>query len=213
MKHARRSRNRLPAVLAVAGLACVGVVVTHQSHAPAPPLTPAGLSLPAPPPVTRLPQTPLPPRAAEPRRLLIPSIGVQTDLIQLGRTSAGALEVPAPGPHYNQAGWYRYSPTPGSLGPAVIVGHVDAKDGPSVFFRLGSLRGGDRVMVLRADRTTAVFRVDAVARYRKDAFPLGLVYGNTDHPALRLITCGGPFDSSTGHYRDNVVVSASLTTG
>jgi hypothetical protein len=32
----------------------------------------------------------------------------------------------------------------------------------------------------------------------------------TRRPVLRLITCGGSFDRATGHYRDNVIVDASL---
>ena len=121
------------------------------------------------------------------------------------------MQVPGPGPHYGEAGWYRFSPTPGEIGPAVIVGHVDsAADGPSVFFRLGSLHHGDLIQVARADGTTAVFAVDSVHLYPKTEFPTQLVYGDTTNSALRVITCGGPFDHATGHYRDNVVVFATL---
>ena len=45
---------------------------------------------------------------------------------------------------------------------------------------------------------------------RKDDFPTTLVYGNLDHPGLRLITCGGVLNSETGHYEDNIVVFADL---
>ncbi len=147
-----------------------------------------------------------------PLAVSIPAINVQSTLLQLGRTATGALEVPPPGPTYNNAGWYKYSPTPGALGPAVIAGHVDsAADGPSVFYRLGGLHRGDTVRVSRADGSVAVFTVTDVLRYHKTAFPTALVYGNTDHAALRLITCGGAFDSATGHYVDNIIVLASLS--
>jgi hypothetical protein len=86
---------------------------------------------------------------------------------------------------------------------------VDSISGPSVFFRLGALRPGDRVAVERADGITVVFRVDRVARYPKSRFPTGLVYGNTSDPQLRLITCGGRFDPSRRSYVDNIVVYAS----
>jgi sortase (surface protein transpeptidase) len=93
----------------------------------------------------------------------------------------------------------------------VLEGHVDsASQGPSVFFRLGALTPGERIYVTRADHRTTAFTIDAVRRYSKDAFPQLLVYGNTVDAQLRLITCGGRFDSSTGHYRDNIVVFASL---
>jgi hypothetical protein len=144
-----------------------------------------------------------------PVALTIGAIGVKTRLQRVGLAPDGSLEVPAPGPAYDVPGWYRYSPTPGSLGPSVIVGHVDsAADGPSVFWRLGSLRAHEIVQVTRADGSVAVFAIDDVRRFRKTSFPTKLVYGDTDHAALRLITCGGPLES--GHYRDNVVVRASL---
>jgi sortase (surface protein transpeptidase) len=144
-----------------------------------------------------------------PVALSIPAIGVRSPMQRLGQTADGELAVPAPGPEYDWPGWYRYSPTPGSLGPAVIVGHVDsAANGPSVFWRLGSLRPRDLVRVTRADGSIAIFAVDDVRRFRKTRFPSQLVYGNTNHAALRLITCGGPIEG--GHYRDNIVVRASL---
>lgn len=146
----------------------------------------------------------------------IPAIEVHSPLQSLGQTEDGALEVPQPGPLYDDAGWYRYSSTPGSigigsLGPAIIVGHVDSyQGGSSVFFRLGALQPGDEVMVTRSDGLVAVFRVDAVRVYPKDEFPTTLVYGPTSHAALRLITCGGVFDDRSGSYDDNIVVYASL---
>jgi hypothetical protein len=210
-------RRRTPvvaaAVLAAAGLALVSVALTRQQPAPASSAAAAALPVtsPTPSPIPPAPSRPpavLPP--SEPLLLTIPSIRVRSSLLRLGQNADGTLEVPAP-PHYDRAGWYRYSPTPGALGPAVIAGHVDsARGGPSVFFRLGELRKGDEVSVRRADGTVAVFAVDDVRRFPKSAFPTDLVYGNTDHAALRLITCGGPFDRSTGHYLDNVVVTASL---
>ncbi len=141
----------------------------------------------------------------------IPAIEVHSSLQSLGLTEDGALQVPQPGPRYDDAGWYKYSSTPGSLGPAVIVGHVDSFDGgSSVFFRLGALQPGDEVMVTRSDGLVAVFRVDAVVVYPKDEFPTALVYGQTRHAALRLITCGGYFDDRSGSYDDNIIVFATM---
>ena len=155
--------------------------------------------------------TPLTLPRSRPASLDIPAIGVRSVVHALGQTDSGGLETPAVGPTYNDAAWYRYSPAPGSLGPSILLGHVDsAAEGPSVFFRLGELRKGDRVRVTRADGTVAVFAVDRVRRYAKDDFPTRLVYSDTDHAALRIVTCGGAFDDVSGHYLDNVVVFASL---
>ncbi|HUF59930.1 MAG TPA: class F sortase [Actinomycetota bacterium] len=146
---------------------------------------------------------------SKPVAIDIPSIGVHSSLLSLGVNADNTVQVPS-GPGYDQAGWYRFSPTPGSLGPAVILGHVSGARGASVSFELGRLRPGDRVKVARRDGSVAIFEVTRVRRYPKDRFPSQLVYGNTDHPALRLITCGRLFDSTTGHHVDNVVVFASL---
>jgi sortase (surface protein transpeptidase) len=111
----------------------------------------------------------------------------------------------------SKAGWYTGSPTPGSVGPAVILGHVDSKAyGRGVFYELGRLRPGDTVEVLRRDRTTAVFRIDTVKSFPKAGFPSEVVYGNLDHAGLRLITCGGTFDPAKGSYESNIVAFASL---
>lgn len=150
--------------------------------------------------------------ASVPTTLTIQSIGVHTVVNPIGLNPDGTLQVPAPGPLYNQAAWYNGSPTPGQLGPAVIEGHVDsAADGPSVFFKLGAVRVGAQVKVDRADGSVAVFAVTGVRRFSKDNFPTKLVYGDSRQAGLRIITCGGPFDKSTGHYKDNIVVFAQLT--
>jgi hypothetical protein len=205
-------------ILTLGGIATIAVALTGQHHAPEPPLTkapieaaaePTAVSLAAPPTKVATVGTIL--NRSVPVSITIPAIDVKSQLLQLGRTSTGALAVPPPGPTYNQAGWYRDSPTPGSIGPVIIAGHVDsAADGPSVFYRLGALKPKDTVLILRADGSMAIFVVNEVRRYHKTAFPTALVYGNTNRAALRLITCGGSFDSSTCHYLDNIVVLASL---
>lgn len=148
---------------------------------------------------------------SRPVLLDVPRIGIHdARLMELGLAKDGAIQVPPLGKN-SPAGWYRDSPTPGQLGPAVIVGHLDsAWAGPAIFYQLGALRPGDIVTVTRADRIVAVFRVDSVEKYAKSAFPTLRVYGNTDHSALRLITCGGRFNTAKRSYEDNIVVYAHL---
>jgi len=146
-----------------------------------------------------------------PVKIAIARIGVRSDVIPLGLNPDRTLQVPQPGPDYNKAAWYKYSPNPGQTGPAIIEGHVDsAADGPSVFFRLGDLRPGDHVEVTRADHEVAVFQIDGVRKYPKDQFPTATVYANTTTPTLRLITCGGDFDRTTHHYTSNIIAYAHL---
>jgi sortase (surface protein transpeptidase) len=146
-------------------------------------------------------------QVARPVRLVIPAIGVSTRLVRLGLTSAHTLQVPA---STAVAGWYTGSPRPGAIGSAVIAGHIDSRLGPGVFIRLGQLRRGQHVYVVRADKTVAVFKVVSIHIYAKDRFPKDTVYGPVPDAELRLITCGGLFDYATGSYLSNVVVYAVL---
>ncbi|MFG1870699.1 class F sortase [Micromonospora arborensis] len=145
-----------------------------------------------------------------PTSIEIPRIGVDATIMSLGTNPDGTVQVP-PLDQADQAGWYEPGASPGETGNAVIVGHVDsAKLGPAVFFDLGALTPGDTVTVRRADGLTATFKVDSVKSYPKTAFPTELVYGPSDRPSLRVVTCGGQFDEAAKSYPDNVVVFASL---
>ncbi len=148
-------------------------------------------------------------RPSAPVALRIPSIKVDTQgLVDLGLDDKGQLEAPK---DFQQAGWYAAGPTPGEFGPSVIAAHVDSHLGPAVFYRLGSLEKGAKVLVERKDGSTATFVVDRVERYPKAQFPTSQVYADTGGRAeLRLITCGGDIDRRSGHYVDNVVAYAHL---
>lgn len=167
------------------------------------------------PPTTTLTETPPPGTAAalpgsRPETLEVPAIGVRSDpIVDLGLDAAGALEVPGDAV---TLGWYEGSPTPGEVGPAVLAGHVNYDHVPGIFSRLNEIQPGDQAIVHRADGSTAVFTVYRVVPYPKSAFPTDEVYGDTDAPELRLITCGGAFDAASRNYRDNIVAYARLST-
>ncbi|MEY9968048.1 LPXTG-site transpeptidase (sortase) family protein [Streptacidiphilus sp. MAP12-16] len=145
-----------------------------------------------------------------PVRLEIPSIGVDTPVIPLALASDGSVDVP-PIEAHSPAGWYQGSPTPGQVGPSVILAHVTVGQyGDGVFLHLARLKPGDRVVAMLQNGASAVFTVDSVQTVAKSRFPTSAVYGNVNHPALRLITCGGPRGSGRSGYPDNVVVYASL---
>jgi sortase (surface protein transpeptidase) len=145
-----------------------------------------------------------------PVHLSIPAIHVDSDLKTIGLANDGTIQTP-PLVRDSHAYWLDVSPTPGQLGPSVILGHVDsAAWGPAVFFDLGQMRQRDIIEVTRADHTVAVFQVTHVNEYSKQQFPTDAVYGNTDDAALRLMTCGGTFDYSKHSYESNIVVYAAL---
>lgn len=199
------------AVFLVLGVVLIGLATIGQQHPPQPPRV-AGTQLPPPPPVsTAQPSATVPVQPpSTPVSLSIPAIHVSSALLQLGLNPDNTVQVP-PLAGDSVAGWYKYSPTPGALGPAIILGHVDSAEyGPGVFYDLGALRAGQTITVTRADGTAAVFGVSRVTRYPKAQFPTAEVYGNLDYAGLRLITCGGVFNSSARSYDDNVVVFAAL---
>jgi sortase (surface protein transpeptidase) len=132
-------------------------------------------------------------------------------MLNLGLLPDGTVQIPPLADPVSQAGWYTGSPTPGSQGPAIVLGHVDSQRyGPGVFYRLGQLKPGDTIEITRADHTVAVFRVDGVRSYPKAQFPTHDVYGNTDTAELRLITCGGVFDPTNGAYESNIIAYATM---
>lgn len=145
-----------------------------------------------------------------PTKIAIPRIGVSAPVGPIGLLPDGRVEEP-PLSKPNLAGWYDEGVTPGEVGPAVILGHVDARGKPAVFYRLKDLKPGDKIAVARKDGSVATFAVERAQRVDKDAFPHEKVFGESlDHASLRLVTCGGAFDKKIGHYKDNLIVYATL---
>lgn len=197
----------LAAGLLVAAAGTAGLLLTRHGT---PALRPPALGVNAVPVPTNTivapPQSAQPGPVSRPVALTIPLIGVQTNLIYLGLTSDGSLQVPSTA---YVAGWYTGSPRPGAIGSAIIVGHVDSYRGTGIFFRLKTLRRGDKIYVRRADGTLVEFRVTSVQTYLKNHFPTEDVFGPVPDAELRLITCGGAFDFATKHYVSNIVVYAA----
>ena len=163
---------------------------------------------------TRVPQAQPDPAAPAlgrslPVKIQIPAIHVSAPIMEVGRDPDGEVQVP-PLEVHNLTGWYKYGPTPGQTGASVILGHVDSNQGLSVFYYLKDLVQGDQISVTLADGITATFVVDGLQKVTKTNFPTSQVYGKVSYPGLRLVTCGGAFDGSTGHYLDNIIVYAHL---
>ncbi|MEV7022352.1 class F sortase, partial [Kitasatospora sp. NPDC093558] len=170
--------------------------------APGPSASPAAASAPGAPGAPVL-------KRSKPTRLRIPQIAVDAPFTELTLNPAGQLNAPPPDDK-NLVGWYRDGVTPGERGSSVVAGHVDTTKGPAVFLLLSLLLPGNKVEVTRADGTVAVFSVDSVETFAKNAFPDQKVYGKTPDAQLRLITCGGVYDKKRRDYLDNVVVFAHL---
>ncbi|MER7755813.1 class F sortase [Kitasatospora sp. NPDC097643] len=183
--------------------AATAAAVPGPSAAASP--TPTATAKPSPPAAPGAPVL----KPSKPTRLRIPQIAVDAPFTELTLNPAGQLNAPPPDDK-NLVGWYRDGVTPGERGSSVIAGHVDTTKGPAVFLLLSLLLPGNKVEVSRADGTVAVFSVDSVETFAKNAFPDQKVYGKTPDAQLRLITCGGTYDKKRRDYLDNVVVFAHL---
>lgn len=146
--------------------------------------------------------------AGRPVRIRVGSVGIDAPVaavtVDLKR---GVLGIPG---DIRRTGWWRDGTPPGaSRGAVLIAGHVDsATAGAGAFFRLGRVGAGDRVELETAAGRRFAYRVVSVRSYAKPALPTS-VFSRTGPARLVLVTCGGPFDDSTGHYRDDIVVTAT----
>lgn len=143
-----------------------------------------------------------------PTHITVPSVGIDAPVKAVAKDSTGGIEMPALFDW--TTGWYTGSPSPGELGPSIIVGHVDTYKGVSVFWKLRDVKPGDEIQIGREDGTTAKFKISALKQFEQAAFPTKEVYGNIDHAGLRLITCGGAFNTATESYTQNTVVYADM---
>ncbi|MCX4983041.1 class F sortase [Streptomyces sp. NBC_00572] len=201
----RRARVRTAAVL----LALVALSGCSAGADPAPaathPARVAEATAPAP-AASAAPVSPL--GRSLPVRVQLPSAGVDAGpILSLGLHPDGTVEVPSV-EDADRIGWYDKGVTPGQTGPAVLIGHFDTARGPAVLKNVSKVRVGDEITVTRADGTTAVFRVRELEQVDKDTFPTARVYGDTQRPELRLVTCGG--ELVDGHRPDNIILYADL---
>ncbi|MFF0145459.1 LPXTG-site transpeptidase (sortase) family protein [Amycolatopsis sulphurea] len=146
---------------------------------------------------------------SEPVSIDVPSIDAHSSLVPLGLNEDKTVQVP-PVDQPLQAGWYRFGPTPGEAGPAVVLGHIDGNHQKGIFWRLHEMKKGDQVVVGRKDGSKATFTVTKVDQIAKKTFPTEAVYGNTSDAQIRLITCGGTFDPEKHSYLDNIIVYGTL---
>ncbi|MGA5357220.1 class F sortase [Streptomyces purpurascens] len=198
-------------VVLLLGLWLWGREVTDVRHGISAPTT-GDMAAAGRPPDVKLPPAHRPLGDAPPQRVDIPGIGVQAPVVARGLDRRGALD-PPPYDQPGVVGWYAGGVAPGAPGTALLVGHVDSDTRPAVFFKVSALRPGQTIRVIRADAKVAEFTVESVQVLTRDRFDAHQAYGprRSGRAELRLVTCGGSFDRTTGSYTANVVVSAYLT--
>lgn len=142
-----------------------------------------------------------------PAQLSIPKINVETSVEFVGETANGQMGVPE---NVDNVGWYKYGSKPGAQGQAVIAGHVNYRNGPSVFYDLDKLEQGDTVTITDDTGETRQFAVVGKKRYPYNTTALDDVFGPTSKQRLNLITCVGEFDQNVGTHSERLVVFTEL---
>jgi len=142
---------------------------------------------------------------ALPKRLVIPKIGVDAAIENVGLTSGRDMASPS-GP--GKVGWFKFGPRPGNEGSAVLDGHSGYADGrPAAFDDLPKLKVGDKLYVEDARGTRIMFIVRKKKLYGRSASAAG-VFGRASSRRLNLITCTGSFDVVAGTHAQRLVVFA-----
>jgi LPXTG-site transpeptidase (sortase) family protein len=142
---------------------------------------------------------------ARPVRLVIPKIGLDAVVENVGLTSGRDMASPS-GP--GTVGWYKFGPRPGNKGSAVIDGHSGYADGRrAAFDDLPKLKVGDKFYVKDARGKRVTFIVRKKILYARNASAAG-VFGSTKSRRLNLITCTGSYDEAAGTHAKRLVVFA-----
>jgi sortase (surface protein transpeptidase) len=156
--------------------------------------------------LAELPVSDVPDESA-PERLIIHALGIDAPVGAYGVAANGQMDVPD---NVTEVGWYRYGPSPGEPGSAVLAAHVDLRGpGRGLFYDLDQLEIDDEVGITYADGHSREFRVVARSTYLKTELPLDAIFSREGDPVLTLITCGGGFSRSAGSYDSNVIVYAT----
>jgi hypothetical protein len=146
---------------------------------------------------------------AEPVRLVIPALGIDAPIRPVG-VDNGEMEVP---PTAQVVAWYRFGPTPGHRGSAVLAAHVSWGGELGVFYHLRNLPPGAEIEVHFADSSVRRFYSVALTAYDKTNLPVEQIFAREGEPVLTLITCGGNFNPSIRRFEQNVVVYARPVQG
>jgi hypothetical protein len=144
-----------------------------------------------------------------PNRIVIPRLHSSAPIVPVGTEPSGALQIPL---NPKVAGWWRYGAKPGArVGTAIIAGHINYAGVEGALARIGTLNPGDLVYVyglVAGQQKRIEFRVTGVRTYVKKTLPYKEIFSQQVAGRLVVVTCGGPFDASTGNYLDNIVAYA-----
>jgi LPXTG-site transpeptidase (sortase) family protein len=148
--------------------------------------------------------------AADPMRLIIPSLGINAHVENVSFQQNGDMATPTLNP-WEDVGWYEAGPHPSDHGSAVIDGHLDRPGGyPAVFWRLRQIQVGDVVLVENKGGKTLHFHVTRIALYAPQDAPIQDIFGNGGGTYLNLITCAGDWIPDQHQTNQRLVVYTVL---
>lgn len=144
-------------------------------------------------------------KVANPIRLKIPKIKVDTALEYVGLTPQGAMGIPK---SPSKAAWFNLGPRPGEIGSAVIDGHYGVwKNGKkTVFNNLDKLRKGDKVYIIDQKGAVITFVVRESKSYNSKMDATDVFISGDGKSHLNLITCKGVWNKVTKSYSRRLVV-------
>ncbi|MES2215816.1 MAG: class F sortase [Patescibacteria group bacterium] len=143
-----------------------------------------------------------------PRQIFIPSINLNSKIVDIGTTTDGNLGVPV---DFGSVGWYKYGTIPGEIGTAVFDAHND--NGaliPGPFKHLHEVKSGDSIYITSADGAIRKFVVADLQAYPLGQFPSDLVFYDKSGALIKIITCYGTFIPSENTYDQRLIVTGRL---
>jgi sortase (surface protein transpeptidase) len=142
-------------------------------------------------------------------RLKIDSIGVDAPIEAVGLLSNGAMAAPK---SLATVGWFKFGPTPGTIGNSVLAGHVNggANSKQGVFHNLSKLTPSDTIKIVDKNGTEKTFRVTHTEVYDYKKAPLREIFGTSTTANLNLITCTGTWIPQEKTYDKRLVVFTEL---
>lgn len=139
-----------------------------------------------------------------PVRLVIPTIKVNAAVASAGLTPDGSMDIKK---SPTDVAWYKFGPSPGNPGSAVIAGHYGWENGRgSVFNELHALKPGGTITVKAKLGASISFVVRKIKLYDPDADASEVFVSSDGKSHLNLITCEGEWVSEKQSYSHRLVV-------
>jgi len=142
----------------------------------------------------------------QPKRLLIPKLGIDTEVEPVGIDVNGNMSAPV---NWRNVSWYEPGFAPGDKGNAVFAGHLDWAGNTAVFWELDKLSAGDLIQI-NGDTGSLRYVVVLVEEIDYQLTDTASIFGPAASSQIKLITCDGNFISGDGTYEKRLVVTARL---